>query len=108
MFGKNNRRKEMSKLSKDIETNFTKFIFCDIHKDQRIESFCKCCEKAVCEECIVESHTCTECQSNICTIYHEFEETRQKLQGDIDRIETNKADNNALNQWKNEHQSLKI
>lgn len=59
---------EEKKLSKDIETNFTKFIFCDIHKDQRIESFCKYCEKAVCEECIVESHTCTECQSNICTI----------------------------------------
>lgn len=67
---------------------------CVIHKDQRIESFCKSCEKAVCEECIVESQK--ECQFRICTIDQEFHETRQKLQDDLDRVEMNKADKKCL------------
>lgn len=64
---------------------------CDKHRDKKKEYFWKYCEKSVCEECIVESHACTECQSRICTINHEFEETTQKLQGDLDRIEMNKV-----------------
>lgn len=89
------RPKPEDKWSKNLETALKMSLNCDIHKDQRIESFCKSCEKAVCEECIVNSHT--GCQSRICTIDHEFEETRKKLQEDLDRIEMNKADKNALN-----------
>lgn len=82
------------KWSKHLEAVLKMSLNCDIHKDQRIESFCKSCEKAVCEECIVNSHK--ECQSRICTIDHKFEETRQKLQEDLDIIEMNKEDKKCI------------
>lgn len=82
------------KWSKNLEAALKMSLNCGIHKDQRIESFCKSCLKAVCGECIVESHR--DCQSRICTVDHEFEETRQKLLEDLDRIKMNKADKKCL------------
>lgn len=82
------------KWSKNLDAALKMSLNCDIHKDQRIKSYCKSCEKTVCEECIVESHQ--ECQSRICTIDQEFEETRQKLQDHLDRVEMNKADKQCL------------
>lgn len=42
----------------------------------------------------MESHR--DCQSRICTVDHEFEETKQKLLEDLDRIKMNKADKKCL------------
>lgn len=78
------------KWSKNLEAALKSSLNCDIHIDQRLDSFCKSCEKAVCEGCIVDLHR--ECQSNICTIDDVFKETRQKLLEDLDRIEMNRAD----------------
>lgn len=83
------------KWSKKLETALRISLNCDKHRDKKKEYFCKYFEKSVCEECIA-SHLCTECQSSICTIDHEIEETRQKLQGDLDRIEMNKVDQKCL------------
>lgn len=42
------------KWLKNLEIVLKMFLNCVIYKDQRIEFFCKSCEKVVCEECIVE------------------------------------------------------
>lgn len=45
------------KWSKKLETALKISLNCDKHRDKKKEYFCKYCEKSVCEECIVESHS---------------------------------------------------
>lgn len=58
-------------------------LFCDKHKDTNNGSFCKKCQKGVCEECVLESHG--ECQSEICTSHQWLEESVQNSA--INRLE---------------------
>lgn len=67
-----------SNLEKVLKASFN----CEQHKEKNIGSFCKKCLKAVCEECVMESHG--DCQSKICTIDQMFEETIRDLQRDLD------------------------
>lgn len=80
----------VSKWSNNLETAFKTSCYCETHTNQKIESFCKSCQKAVCKECILELHN--KCSSGITTIDYEFEETRQKLQTDLDKIDLKKAE----------------
>lgn len=82
----------VSKWSNNLETAFKTSCNCETHTNQKIESFCKSCQKAVCKECILELHI--KCRSGITTIDYEFEETRQKLQTDLDKIDLKKAERN--------------
>lgn len=56
---------------------------CDKHNDKKNGSFCKKCQKDVCEECVLESNG--ECQSEICTSHQWIEENVQN--SDINRDE---------------------
>lgn len=82
------------KWSKNLEAVLKLSLNCDVHKNQRRESYCKSCKKAICEECIVESHK--ECHFMICKVDDEFEETRKKLQENLNRIEVKKITENCL------------
>lgn len=42
------------KWLKNLEVVLKSFLNCDIYIDQRLDFFCKSCEKVVCEGCIVD------------------------------------------------------
>lgn len=74
------------KIFKNHEISFAPVENClnsDKHKDKKNGSFCKKCQKGVCEECVLESHGA--CQSEICTSHQWLEESVQNSA--INRLE---------------------
>lgn len=86
-------------LEKALKTSFN----CEKHKEKTIGSFCKNCKKAVCEECVMESHG--ECQSKICNIDQGFEETIKDLQRDLD-IDVNGIERILLEKMKKQESDI--
>lgn len=58
---------------------------CDKQNDKKNGSFCKKCQKDVCEECVLESNG--ECQSEICTSHQWIEENVQNSDINGDEIQ---------------------
>lgn len=86
-------------LEKALKASFN----CKKHKEKTIGSFCKNCIKAICEDCVMESHG--DCQSKICTIDQGFEETIKDLQRDLD-IDVNGIEKNLLEKMKKQESDI--
>lgn len=56
----------------NLEIVFKIFCNCEIYINQKIELFCKSCQKVVCKECILELYN--KCRFGIIIIDYEFEE----------------------------------
>lgn len=65
-------------LPDNLKSALSELMSCKQHRDKTIKSFCKNCKKAVCEKCIMESHS--ECRSKICTIDDEVKEIITNIQ----------------------------
>lgn len=89
--------------SKNLEKTLKASLKCEKHKEKIIGSFCKNCQKTVCEECVMESHE--ECQSKICTIDQGYEETVQDLQKDVN-IDVNRIERIFLENMKNRQSEI--
>ena len=75
---------------------------CEIHNEKTSKSFCKTCQKAVCEDCIVESHSeCTispsidsECNESRLCLERELKEMKVKNTADkcLETMELQKSE----------------
>ncbi|XP_062593341.1 uncharacterized protein LOC134254825 isoform X2 [Saccostrea cucullata] len=77
----------LNKWSDNLQMAFRAPLFCEKH-DQKLESFCRHCGVAACQECLEISHI--DCRPMIYPIDDEFTNVVQSLRDDLHQIDLNK------------------